>query len=475
MYKNLKAIDLARSIASGEAKAVDVVQKTIENVKKKDREINSFITLMEDEAFRKAETIDSEVEKGIVRSPLAGVPIAVKDNICTKGTRTTVASKILSEYVPPYDATVVKLIEEAGLIVVGKTNLDEFAMGSSNETSIFGPVHNPHNHDYSPGGSSGGSCASVSAGMVPVALASDCGGSIRQPSAFCGVYGLKPTYGLVSRYGLISFIPSTDQIGPVANSVDDIASLLTIIAHYDEHDANSIRKEKVDYLKGLKDGIEVKKVGLISEWVKASSDEVRKAVEKVCEVINKLRIDVVEVELPYTKYAVATYRLLADAEASSNMARYDGMNFTMRACGETLQEVYMRSRGEGLGDEVKRRILIGTFILSHGYQERFYWKAMSARVHIRRDFERALSEVDLLLGPTTPSPPFKIGEIIDDPLAMYLADVFVVPANLAGLPAMNVPAGFTKDGLPIGVQLIGGYLQEEKILSLARMIEGELV
>jgi aspartyl-tRNA(Asn)/glutamyl-tRNA(Gln) amidotransferase subunit A len=471
LAEKVSALDIGSRIASCNLKATGVVGKTIENIRKQDSRINAFITIMEDEAYRTAEIIDSEVEKGIVRSPLAGVPVAVKDNICTRGIKTTTASKILSEYIPPYDATVVKLIKDAGLVIVGKTNLDEFAMGSSNETSFYGPVHNPHKLDYSPGGSSGGSCASVSSGMVPVALASDCGGSIRQPSAFCGVYGFKPTYGLVSRYGLISFIPSTDQIGPVANSVGDIAAILNIIACYDEHDANSIKGEKVDYLKRLDDGVEIKKVGLITEWVKASSDEVRKAVEKVCSEIVKSGIEVVEVELPYTRYAVATYRLLADAEASSNMARYDGMNFTVREGGKNIKDVYMASRGEGLGDEVKRRILIGTFILSHGYQERFYWKAMSARVHIRNDFERALSDVDLLLGPTTPSPPFKIGEIIDDPLAMYLADVFVVPANLAGLPAMNVPSGFTKDGLPLGVQLIGGYLQEEKVLSLARMLE----
>ncbi|MGQ9707180.1 MAG: Asp-tRNA(Asn)/Glu-tRNA(Gln) amidotransferase subunit GatA [bacterium] len=470
MVEKITALDTAKKIISGDVSVIDIIDETIKNIKGIGRNVNAFITITDDIAYRTAEIIDNEIKDGIVRSPLVGVPIAVKDNICTKGIKTTVASKILSDYIPPYDATVIELIKSAGLIIVGKTNLDEFAMGSSNETSIFGPVHNPYRRGYSPGGSSGGSCASVSSGMVPVALASDCGGSIRQPSAFCGVYGLKPTYGLVSRYGLISFIPSTDQIGPVANNVSDIASLLTIISSYDEHDANSIKRENIDYLNRLNDGIDIKKVGLITEWVKSSSNDVGSSVEKVCEKIANLGIDIVDVNLPYTKYAVATYRLLADAEASSNMARYDGMNFTRRGDGKTILDVYMSSRGDGLGDEVKRRILIGTFILSRGYQERFYWKAMSARIHIRNDFLRALSDVDLLLGPTTPSPPFKIGEIIDDPLAMYLSDVFVVPANLAGLPAMNIPAGFTKDGLPLGVQLIGGYLEEEKILALASML-----
>ncbi|OQX91098.1 MAG: hypothetical protein B6D57_01050 [Candidatus Coatesbacteria bacterium 4484_99] len=466
------ALEIGEKIACGDVKAVDIVESTIKRIEQTNKDLNAFITITYEEALKQAEVIDREVKEGIIRSPLSGVPVAIKDNICTKGIRTTTASKILSEYYPPYDATVVRRVKEAGLVIVGKTNQDEFAMGSSSETSYFGVVHNPHNLDYCPGGSSGGSCACVSAGMVPVALASDCGGSIRQPSAFCGVYGLKPTYGLVSRYGLISFIPSTDQIGPVANNVEDLSALLTIIAGYDEKDANSIKVGRIDYLSSLGGDSEVKKVGLIREWLESSTPEVRGAVEGVCEKIEGVGIEVVDVELPYTKYAVATYRLLADAEASSNMARYDGMNFTRRVEGDDLKGVYMASRGEGLGDEVKRRVLIGTFILSHGYKERYYWKAMGARVHIRRDFEEVLSEVDLLVGPTTPTPPFKIGDIIDDPLAMYLADVFVVPANLAGIPAMNIPAGFTDDGLPLGVQLIGSPLDEARLLSVAKMLEG---
>jgi aspartyl-tRNA(Asn)/glutamyl-tRNA(Gln) amidotransferase subunit A len=467
------ALETAGRIHSGEITSKEVVQHYLDRIKELNSRLNAFIRVCDNHALEMAEKTDERIQKGDIPSRLAGIPIAIKDNICTRGIKTTSASKMLENYEPPYNATVVNKLLDAGLILLGKTNLDEFAMGSSNETSFFGPVKNPHDSKRTPGGSSGGSATAVSSLMAPLSIATDCGGSIRQPSAFCGVYGLKPTYGLVSRYGLISFIPSTDQIGPITNSVDDASALLNIIAGYDQKDSNSLDVDIPDYLTFLKDDISDLRIGVVSEWLEEVDTHIKDSLDNTLKTLeNKVRV-IDEVKLPYSKYAIATYRLIADAETSSNMARYDGVNFGFRSENpENLLEMYRESRGQSLGDEVKRRIMIGTFILSHGYQEKYYRKALDAIKFIRDDFSKAFKDFDIILAPTTPTLPFKLGELIDDPLKLYFADVFVTPANLAGLPAMSIPVG-TYNELPTGLQIIGNQLEEVKILQTAKFIEKE--
>lgn len=471
--ESISALEIAKNIHDGETSSLEVVSKYLQRIYELNDELNAFITICDDDTLSLAESVDKRIKRGDIQSKLAGLPIAIKDNICTKGITTTTASRMLQDYIPPYNATAVQNLIDSGIIPVGKTNLDEFGMGSSNENSFFGPVKNPHDLERSPGGSSGGAVSAVASDMVPLSIGTDAGGSIRQPAAFTGVVGLKPTYGLVSRYGLISFIPSTDQIGPVCKTVGDCAELLTIISGYDERDSNSIECDSVDYIEELHGDISDIRVGVVSEWLSDVDPVIKSAVESAVEVLSREVKSIEEITLPNSRYSVATYRLIADAEASSNMARYDGVNFGYREESyENLLDMYRLSRGNGLGDEVKRRIMIGTFILSHGYQDRYYKKAIDAVSFIKEDFQRAFERVDLLLAPTTPTLPFKLGELIDDPLALYLADIFVTPASLAGVPAMSIPFASGEGSLPVGLQIIGNYLDEARIMRLGKYLEG---
>lgn len=414
------------------------------------------------------------IERGSSKGVLAGVPISIKDNICTRGWETTCASKILKGFVPPYDATVIEKLRQAGATIFGKCNMDEFAFGSSSETSAYGPVRNPWDLSRVPGGSSGGSAAAVAAGEALAALGSDTGGSIRLPAAFCGVVGLKPTYGRVSRYGLVAFGSSFDQIGPITKTVEDNALLMNVIAGHDERDSTSANLPVPDYTKALKRNVKGVRIGLPKEFfVKGLDPEIEKAVREAAKVYQKLGAVIKEVSLPHTGYSVAVYYIVAVAEASSNLGRYDGVQYGFRARNDSLRDLYFETRDLGFGQEAKRRILLGTFVLSAGYYEAYYRKGQKVRTLIREDFTKAFEEVDLLLTPVSPSPPFKLGEKLTDPLTMYLSDIFTISVNLAGVPAMALPCGFTQSGLPIGMQLIGRAFAEETIFQAAYTYEQE--
>jgi aspartyl-tRNA(Asn)/glutamyl-tRNA(Gln) amidotransferase subunit A len=422
--------------------------------------------LCADKAHAQAKAIDKLPGDEKRRKPLCGVPVAIKDNICYRGHPVTCGSKMLAEFIPPYDATVVGRLIDAGAVIIGKTNLDEFAMGSSNETSHFGPVLNPHSNRHVPGGSSGGSAAAVAAGMVPLALGSDTGGSVRQPSAFCGVHGLKPTYGLVSRYGLVAFGSSLDQIGPIARDPHDLDLAMKVIAGHDELDSTTVDP---DQAWGAKDEKTPLTFGLVREFLPDDlHDDIRSVVERT---VKRLRADdhrVVDISLPLASKAVAAYYIIANSEASSNLARYDGVRYGLRAAGDlALREMYARTRSAGFGAEVKRRIMLGTFALSSGYYDEYYRRASQVRTLLRRELDEAFAGVDLLVGPVTPTPPFELGERFDDPLKMYLADVFTTPASLAGIPALSVPQGKTADGLPLAVQLMGPAFSDSRLLAVA--------
>jgi len=436
--------------------------------------VHAYISLDEEGALRKAEEVDARVARGEEVGVLAGVPVAVKDNICIKGMRTTCASKILENFVSPYDATVVEKLKAADAVFLGKTNLDEFAMGSSTENSYFGPTRNPHDPERVPGGSSGGSAAALAAGEAVLALGSDTGGSIRQPASFCGVVGLKPTYGRVSRYGLVAFASSLDQIGPMAKNVKDTALLLNVISGYDPRDSTSAPVEVPDFTKALDEGIEGIRIGLPREYfAEGLEDEVREKVLEAVDILEGEGAEVVEVSLPHTKYAIATYYIVAPAEASSNLARYDGVKYGFRAEGRDLYEMYCNTRSQGFGEEVKRRIMLGTYTLSAGYYEAYYLKALKVRTLIKQDFEEAFETCDLLATPTSPTVAFRLGEKVADPLTMYLSDVYTVSVNLAGLPGISVPCG-SSDGLPVGLQLIGRPFDEETLLRVAHVVERSL-
>lgn len=408
-------------------------------------------------------------------SPMFRMPIAIKDNICNIGSGTTCASRMLENFRSPYDATVIRKLNEAGAVILGKTNLDEFAMGSSTENSALGKTNNPWNLDYVPGGSSGGSAAAVAAGLAPVALGSDTGGSIRQPAAFCGVVGMKPTYGRVSRYGLVAFASSLDQIGPFSRDVYGAAAVLQTIAGHDELDSTSLNEPVPNYLETLDRPLENLRLGFIEEWLgEGVEDSVKESVTKSVDTYRKLGAEIVPIELPHSKYCVATYYIIAPSEASSNLSRYDGVQYGHRAQDfGSLQEMYEKTRTEGFGEEVKRRIMLGCYALSSGYYDAYYLKALKVRRLIQQDYVKAFEKVDLLIGPVTPGPAFKRGELVDDPLQMYMADIFTIGANLAGIPAMSIPSGFTDDGLPLGTQLLGPVLGEETLLRAARMYEQE--
>jgi aspartyl-tRNA(Asn)/glutamyl-tRNA(Gln) amidotransferase subunit A len=449
-----------------------VVGAALERIATLDPALHAFLHVAEDEARREARRWDALYAGGGGRlPPLAGLPVALKDNLCTRGIRTTAGSRILDGWVPPYDATVVERLREAGAVVLGKTNLDEFAMGSSTENSAFGPTRNPWDLARVPGGSSGGSAAAVAAGFVPLALGSDTGGSIRQPAGFCGVVGCKPTYGRVSRYGLIAFASSLDQIGPISRTVADAALLLGVIAGRDARDSTTADVPVPDFLAERDGGVQGLRIGLPREaYGEGLQAEVRSAVMAAAQMLSDLGATIEEITLPAIAYALPTYYLIATSEASTNLARYDGVQYGLRVPASDLYEMYTQTRGQGFGAEVKRRIMLGTYALSAGYYEGFFLKAQRVRTLIRRDFEQAFASVDVVLMPTSPTVPFRLGEKTDDPLQMYLADVYTIPVNLAGLPGISLPCGFAR-GLPVGMQLIGRPFDEATIFRAAQAYE----
>jgi aspartyl-tRNA(Asn)/glutamyl-tRNA(Gln) amidotransferase subunit A len=465
--------ELHKLYASGEASPSEVCRDALDQIERDNGQLNAYITINRESALRQAAAMDAGIQEVIRRKPLAGVPVAVKDNMLIAGVRTTCGSRILGNYVPPYTATAVKKLEEAGAIIIGKTNLDEFAMGSSTENSAFGPVRHPLDQEFVPGGSSGGSAVAVSAGHTPIALGSDTGGSIRQPASFCGVVGLKPTYGRVSRYGLVAFASSLDQIGPFANNVNDAARALQVISGHDRHDSTSANLAVPDYLSALDGDIKGLRVGAPPECFGAGLDpEVKENVEAAIRKLARSGARVVEVSLPHMKYVIAVYYIIATAEASSNLARYDGVRYGFRAEeARTLAEMYRKTRDEGFGDEVKRRIMLGTFVLSSGYYDAYYEKAQRVRSMLANDFAEAFKKCDVIATPTAPTPAFKIGEKSNDPLAMYLSDIYTVTVNLAGVPAISVPCGQSSAGLPIGLQLIGNHFDEARLLNAAYAYE----
>ncbi len=473
----LTACDLLAAQASGDLSAVDATRAALDRLDRFEPTVRAFLSLNVDGALARAAEIDEARAAGAPLGRLAGVPVAVKDNLCTAdGQATTCASRILEGWKAPYDAHVVERLRAEGAIIVGKTNLDEFAMGSSTENSGFHTTHNPWNPATVPGGSSGGSAAAVAARMVPVALGSDTGGSIRQPAALCGVVGMKPTYGRVSRYGLVAFASSLDQIGPFARTVEDAALLLEVVAGHDPRDSTSVPRDVPDLRAGLDEPLEGLRIGLPREFFAEGLDpEVERIVRAALEVYEGQGAELVEVDLPHaTDVAIATYYIVATSEASSNLARYDGVHYGRRAADfADMIDMYMASRAEGFGDEVKRRIMLGTYALSAGYYDAYYKKARKVRRLIRGDFERAFETVDCLMGPTSPTPAFPIGARAGDPLAMYLSDVYTVSANLAAIAGLSVPCGFTAAGLPVGLQVLTDVFTEARLLRIARMYERE--
>ncbi len=472
--KAAPTIDQIRgSIADRKATASELAKEFYLRIRKTDPEISAFLTLSEERAVAQAERIDKMASEGKPLPPLAGVPVAIKDVMVTRDLRTTAGSKILEHFVPPYDCTAVARMEAAGAVVLGKLNCDEFAMGSSNENSAYRPVHNPHDTSRVPGGSSGGSAAAVAAGMAVATLGSDTGGSIRQPASFCGVVGLKPTYGRVSRYGLIAFASSLDHIGPFARTVKDAALVLRTIAGRDPMDSTSADLPVPDYVAELEKPVQGLKVGVPKEYFGEGLDpEVRAAVENAIQKLAERGCDVVPIPLPHTEYAIPTYYIVATAEASSNLARYDGVRYGYRAPKvRTLSEMYRSTRHGGFGLEVKRRIMLGTYVLSAGYYDAYYLKAQKVRTLLTRDFDEAFKKVDVIAAPTSPTPAFKIGEKANDPLAMYLADIYTVTANLAGIPGISVPCGMSHEKLPIGLQLLGRHFDEATVLRVAHAYE----
>jgi aspartyl-tRNA(Asn)/glutamyl-tRNA(Gln) amidotransferase subunit A len=465
--------EIRDAIARRELSATDVCRSCLARIDEGDGALHAFITVDPDRALARAAALDSRPRRGDPL-PLGGVPIAIKDNLCTAGLRTTAGSRILDHFVPPYDATVVSRLDAAGAVILGKTNCDEFAMGSSTEHSAFGASHNPWSHDRAPGGSSGGSAVAVAAGFAPLALGSDTGGSIRQPAAFCGVLGLKPTYGRVSRYGLIAFASSLDQVGPFARTAFDAALVLDVIAGADPADATCANRPVPRYEDALTGDVRGLRVGIPWPVLEHGVDtEVRAAFARSLDVLRERGAVVSDITLPHSKYGIPVYYLVATAEASSNLARYDGVRYGSRAQAETLAGMYEQTREVGFGAEVKRRIMLGTYALSAGYYDAYYLRAQQGRTLIRRDFDEAFARVDVVAMPTTPGAAFRLAERLDDPLQMYLADIFTVGAPLAGLPAVSVPCGFTSAQLPIGLQLIGRSFDEDTLLRTADAFERE--
>ena len=467
-------------IVAGKVSAVEVCLAFLERIEAINPSLNAFNLVAADRALARASDLDRQRARGESAGPLTGVPVAIKDNFCVRGMRTTASSRILDRFVPPYDATAVRRIEAAGAVILGKTNCDEFGMGSSNENSAYGPARNPWATDRTPGGSSGGSAVAVAARCTPLALGSDTGGSIRQPASFCGVVGLKPTYGRVSRYGLLAFASSLDQIGPIAGTASDAALALSVLAGPDAADATSSRRPVPDFAAALTGDVRGLRIGVPRAFVAEGVDDgVRRAFDEALDTLRRAGATLVDIDLPHAKYAIPVYYLVATAEASSNLARYDGVRYGHRSAGDEnlgLNDMYRRTRDEGFGAEVKRRIMLGTYVLSAGYYDAFYLKAQQVRTLLRQDYDGAFEKADVVAMPTTPTPPFRLGEKTDDPLQMYLADVFTVSANLVGLPAISVPCGFaersdTAARLPVGLQLAGRLFDESTLLNAADAYE----
>jgi aspartyl-tRNA(Asn)/glutamyl-tRNA(Gln) amidotransferase subunit A len=467
----MKAIEIAAQVTNKERSAREVLDETFAAIDARDGEIHAFLSLQHDRAYASAASIDERIARGEAVGPLAGVPLGLKDNLCQRGETTGCASKILEGWRPPYSATAVNKIEDAGVVIVGKTNMDEFAMGSSTENSAYGPTRNPHDTSRVPGGSSGGSAASVAASMVPLALGTDTGGSIRQPAALCGVVGVKPTYGLISRYGMIAFASSLDQIGPFANDVADAAALLEVLSGHDPMDSTSLDQPPVSLLARLDAGVAGMKVGLCSELLEGATEEVAAAVRSAGATLESAGAEIIEVSIPELALGLSAYYLIAPAEASSNLARYDGVRYGVRVDGDDVTAMNTATRTAGFGDEVKRRIMLGTYALSAGYYDAYYGQAQRVRTLIISAFAKAYEKVDVLLGATTPTTAFPIGDKVGDPMAMYQSDICTIPTNLAGHPALSVP--FAKDAanLPIGIQLLGPALSEQKLFQAARVVE----
>ena len=470
---SLTAVELGRKIQEKEVTAVEATKAALEAIKAKEEKVNGFVTVDEEGALKRAEQIQAKIDAGELTGPLAGVPVAIKDNMCTQGMKTTCSSKILYNFIPTYSSEAVKKLEEAGAVVIGKTNMDEFAMGSTTETSAFGETKNPWNTAHVPGGSSGGSCAVVAAEEVPYALGSDTGGSIRQPSSFCGVTGIKPTYGTVSRYGLIAYGSSLDQIGPIAKDVTDCATILETIASYDEKDSTSVNRQDTRFTEGLVDDVKGLKIGIPKDYFGEGLDpEVKEAVLGVAKTLEEKGAIVEEFDLGLVKYAIPAYYVIACAEASSNLARFDGVKYGYRTEDYTdLHNMYKKSRSEGFGPEVKRRIMLGSFVLSSGYYDAYYLKALKVKALIKKAFDDAFSKYDVILAPAAPTTAPKLGDSLSDPIQMYLGDIYTISVNLAGLPGISIPCGQDKNGLPIGAQLLGDCFQEKTIIRAAYSYE----
>lgn len=470
---SLTALELGKKIQAKEVSAVEAAKEALGQIKKLDGSLNCFVTVEEDSVLKKAEEVQKKIDAGELAGPLAGVPAAIKDNMCTEGVRTTCSSRMLENFVPTYTAEAVKNLEQAGVVVIGKTNMDEFAMGSTTETSYFGPTRNPWEPEHVPGGSSGGSCAAVAAEECSFALGSDTGGSIRQPSSFCGVTGLKPTYGTVSRYGLIAYGSSLDQIGPVGKDAADCAAVLEAIASHDPKDSTSMKRDSYDFLSALDEGVRGLRIGIPRDYFRDGLDEeVKSHILEAAKVLESKGAMLEEFDLSLVEYAIPAYYVIASAEASSNLARFDGVKYGYRTPEyEGLHNMYKKSRSEGFGAEVKRRIMLGSFVLSSGYYDAYYLKALKTKALIRQAFDRAFEKYDVILGPAAPGTAPKLGESLSDPLKMYLGDIYTVSVNLAGLPGITVPCGTDGKGLPIGMQLIGDCFQERKILRAAHAYE----
>ena len=464
--------ELQEKIKNGEVSATQITESVFNRINAVEERVHSYIRLMKDEALAAAQKADEEIKKGDIKT-LTGIPIALKDIVCTKGITTTCGSHILHNFVPPYDATVVEKLRDAGAVFVGKANMDEFAMGSSTETSYFGPTRNPWDLERIPGGSSGGSATAVAADECIASIGSDTGGSIRQPAALCGVVGLKPTYGRVSRFGLIAFASSLDQIGPFTKDVEDCAIMMNVLAGYDPRESTSVPAEVPDYRQFAGRDIKGWKIGIPKEYfIEGIDPEVSAAIKKAIAVIEKCGGQCVDISLPHTEYCLAVYYIIAPAEASSNLARYDGVRYGHRTSeARDLLDMYKKTRREGFGAEVKRRIMIGTYALSSGYYDAYYKKASQVRALIKHDFDEAFKKCDVILTPTTPTPAFKIGEKTDNPLQMYLSDIFTISTNLAGIPGISVPCGFTAAGLPVGMQFLAGHFEEGKLIQIASAYE----
>ncbi|MDO4343324.1 MAG: Asp-tRNA(Asn)/Glu-tRNA(Gln) amidotransferase subunit GatA [Eubacteriales bacterium] len=469
----LSALALAEKIKAGEVSAQEAVKAALAQIEQAEGEIHAYVTVDVEGALKKAAAVQKKIEAGELTGPLAGVPAAIKDNMCTRGVRTTCSSRILENFVPPYTASAVERLEQAGVILLGKTNMDEFAMGSTTETSAYGITRNPWNREHVPGGSSGGSCAAVAAKECFFALGSDTGGSIRQPSSFCGVTGIKPTYGTVSRYGLIAYGSSLDQIGPIGKNVSDCAAVLEAISCYDAKDSTSIRRSDCDFTSALSDDVKGMRIGIPRDYLgEGLNQEVKDAVLAAAQVLQEAGAVVEEFDLGMVEYAIPAYYTIASAEASSNLARFDGVKYGYRTSeSEGLHQMYKKTRSEGFGAEVKRRIMLGSFVLSSGYYDAYYLKALRTKALIKKAFDKAFASYDVILGPAAPTTAPRIGESLSDPLKMYLGDIYTISANLAGIPGMSVPCGFDGNGLPIGLQLLGDCFKEKNIIRAAYAFE----